>query len=409
LDIYVRDRLAGTTERVSIDSAGLEANGASAHPVLSSDGRYVAFSSQATNLVAGDTNGHMDIFVRDRVAGTTERVSVNSAGLEGSDDSAEPSISADGRYVAYWSAASNLVPADSNGVPDVFVRDRQAGTTERVSIGSDGTEGDFPSNYPAISADGNFVTFESNATFLHGGPFIVGQIYVRNRPAHTTERVSNDPNGIAGDDESLSPFLSADGRYVAFVSHATNLVSGDTNGVQDIFVHDRAAAGFTSSCDPGVGGVAVCPCSNPPSGLGRGCDNSSSTGGASLSASGAAYLSMDTLVFTTSGEKPTAASILLEGNNVQPLGIPFGQGVRCVGGLLKHLYVQSAVGGSVTMPNFGAGDPAVSTRAAQLGDIIQAGQSRWFLVYYRDPMVLGGCSSLATFNATQTGQILWSL
>ena len=149
-------------------------------------------------------------------------------------------------------------------------------------------------------------------------------------------------------------------------------------------------------------------CGNPPSGPGRGCDNSSSTGGATLSASGGTYLSSDSLVLTTSGEKPSALSLVIQGTGLDGLGATFGMGVRCVQGPLKRLYVKSASGGSITAPNLGVGDPQVSVRSAALGDTILPGQSRWYLVYYRDPVVLGGCPSTSTFNATQTGQVTWS-
>jgi hypothetical protein len=117
---------------------------------------------------------------------------------------------------------------------------------------------------------------------------------------------------------------------------------------------------------------------------------------------------MDSLVFTTSGEKPTATSVLLQGRT-SPTGAVYGQGVRCVGGTLKRLFTKTAVGGSITVPNFSAGDPTVSARSAAKADVIQPGQSRWYLVYYRDPTVLGGCPASSTFNTTQTGRIDWSL
>ena len=180
-------------------------------------------------------------------------------------------------------------------------------------------------------------------------------------------------------------------------------------GESDIFIRDRFATGFTSLCDPGTGGVIACPCANAPSGTGRGCDNSSATGGAVLTAGGVAYLALDSLVFTTSGEKPTATSILLQGDAAIATGAAFGQGVRCAGGTLKRLFVKTAVGGSMSAPDFGAGDPTISGRSAALGDTLQAGQSRWYLVYYRDPTILGGCSASSSFNATQTGVIGWWL
>ncbi len=161
----------------------------------------------------------------------------------------------------------------------------------------------------------------------------------------------------------------------------------------------------TYLCDPGVGGVIACPCANPPSGSGKGCDNSSATGGASISGSGSASVSASTLVFTTAGERPTATSIVLQGTASLPGGVAFGQGVRCTGGILKRLYTKGAVGGSITAP--AGADPDVATRSASLGDPITAGQNRYYMVYYRDPIVLGGCQALATFNSTPTAQVTW--
>ncbi len=178
-------------------------------------------------------------------------------------------------------------------------------------------------------------------------------------------------------------------------------------GGQAARIDEGNATGFTSLCDAGSGGVIACPCGNPPSGAGRGCDNSSATGGAVLAATGIAYLSMDSLVFATSGEKPTALSIVMQGSSASTSGIVFGMGVRCASGTLKRLYSKTAVGGSLSAPNFGAGDASVSARSAAMGDVIQAGESRWYLVYYRDPGVLGGCPAASTFNATQTGKVLW--
>ena len=128
-----------------------------------------------------------------------------------------------------------------------------------------------------------------------------------------------------------------------------------------------------------------------------------------LSASGIAYLSSDSLVFTTSGERPTALSILMQGPTLVANGLVYGQGVRCGGGALKRLFSKSAVAGSITAPNFGGGDPTVSARSAAKGSVIQAGQSRWYFVVYRDPNVLGGCPAASTFNATRTGRVDWSL
>lgn len=159
-------------------------------------------------------------------------------------------------------------------------------------------------------------------------------------------------------------------------------------------------------CEPGVSGVVACPCGNPPAGAARGCDNSASTGGASITASGVASLAGDTLTFTTAGQRPTGTTILLQGTTAVAAGVGFGQGVRCVGGSLKRLYVKSASGGSITAP--GAGDPTVSARAATLGDVITAGVHRYYAAYYRDPIVLGGCNAFFTFNITDAGDVLWN-
>ena len=420
LDVFVRDRLLGHTDRVSVDSTEAQANQDSYLPSISADGRYVAFESAATNLASGDTNGRYDVFVRDRQLGTTERVSIGSAGEQGNSDSLNASISADGRFVAFSSYADNLVPGDTNGASDVFVHDRQTAQTERVSVGSGGAEGNGNtgsySDYwhgSSISADGRYVAFESEASNLvPGDTNASADVFVRDRQSGTTERVSISSAGGQGNYASgdFGVSISADGRYVAFESIATNLVPQDTNVSPDIFVRDRLGnPNFISLCDPGASGVISCPCSNPPSGSGRGCDNSSSTGGATLTAAGGTYLSSDSLVFETSGEKPNALSILMQGNGAVPGGVVYGQGVRCLGGtIIRRLFITHAISGAITAPDFGAGDPTVSARSAAKGDVIQAGQSRWYLVYYRDPIVLGGCPAGSTFNATQTGQITWS-
>ena len=239
-DIFVRDRQTGATERVSVDSAGNQADGGSDAPAISGDGRFVAFVSDASNLVSGDTNGQSDVFVHDRQTGVTERVSVDSAGNQANGGSAAPAISADGRFVAFVSDASNLVPGDTNGQGDVFVHDWQTGATERVSVDSAGGQADGGSGKPAISADGRFVAFASAATNLvDGDANSKSDVFVHDRQTGATERVSVDGHGNEGDGSSTWPAISADGRFVAFESMATNLVSRDFNRDQDIFVHDR--------------------------------------------------------------------------------------------------------------------------------------------------------------------------
>jgi Tol biopolymer transport system component len=410
LDIFVRDRQNGTTEMVNLSSLGAQGNGTNRRPHISADGRFVVFESTANNLVYPDSNGVYDIFVRDLQFGLLERISLASNGMPGEDWSEEPAISADGRFVAFTSKASNLVPGDTNTGTDIFVRDRENQTTECASRNFMGGPANGWSQSPSISADGRCVSFASTSSDLAPGDMNWdSDVFLRDRASGALERVSMDTGGTPANSESIVSWLSADARFVAFFSLATNLVAGDTNAASDVFLRDRRASGFSSLCAPGLAGVLPCPCSNPPAGPGRGCDNSALTGGAVLSAEGLAYLAQDSLVFTASDERPTATSILVQGSAELSSGAVFGQGVRCAGGTLRRLYVKVASGGVIHAPDFAAGDAAVSLRSAALGDTIQAGESRFYFVYYRDPNVLGGCPSASTFNATQTGRVDWWL
>lgn len=239
-DVFVHDRLTGQTSRVSINSLAEEANNRSLSPAISLDGRFVAFVSYASNLVAGDTNGARDVFVHDRLTGETKRVSVTSTGIQADNWSQEPSISADGRYVAFISYAANLVEGDSNGRHDVFVHDRQNGITSRVSVTSTAEQGNNLSLGPSISADGRYIAFFSYASNLVTGDTNGGRdVFVHDRQTGETKRVSISSTGSQGNAESYGPFISADGRYVTFASLADNLVAGDTNGHPDVFVYDR--------------------------------------------------------------------------------------------------------------------------------------------------------------------------
>lgn len=241
-DVFVRDRLSGGIERVSVPVDGAQGNADSVTPTLSADGRFVAFGSYATNLVADDTNGVPDIFVKDRERGAVERISVTADGTQANADSFwNPIISADGRYVAFWSAADNLVPDDTNGATDIFIHDRQTGAVERISLAADGSQGNGASYGPALSADGQLVAFWSEATTLvpedSNG---VADIFVKDRRSGAIERISAASNYAQGDGLSYSPTLSADGRLVAFWSEASNLAPDDANGKSDVFVVDRA-------------------------------------------------------------------------------------------------------------------------------------------------------------------------
>ncbi len=279
-DVFVHDQQTGTTTRVSLGPGGVQANADSGFPTISADGRWVAFESYASNLVAGDTNGRMDIFVHDRQTATTTRASVGSGDVQGNGESRFATISGDGRWVAFMSNSSNLVAADADEF-DVFVHDRQTGTTTRLSVGPTRDAG-----FPVISADGRWVAFTTSwggQAFVHDqqtgtttlasigpggapstgaasaissdGRWVVltseasnlvagdtngaGDVFVRDRQMETTTRVSVASGGIQANGSSFAGSISADGRWIVFPSIASNLVAGDTNGMWDVFAHDR--------------------------------------------------------------------------------------------------------------------------------------------------------------------------
>ncbi len=231
------------------DSSGAQANAGSVRGQLSADGRYVVFVSGATNLIPNDTNNMEDVFIKDRQTGATTRVSVASqSGEQANNGSGSAVISGDGRYVAFYSAATNLVSGDTNGVGDIFVHDRQTGLTTRVSVNSSGHEanGENSDSYMAISGDGRYVAFSSEATNLVSGDTNnAGDIFVHDRQTSQTRRVSVASNGAEANGGSGAVDISDDGRYVAFSSGGTNLVAGDTNGKADIFVYDLQTGGIT--------------------------------------------------------------------------------------------------------------------------------------------------------------------
>jgi Tol biopolymer transport system component len=249
-DVFVYDRNEGRTNRVSIRSDLREANGSSYDASISGNGRFVAFTSLASNLaVKGDNNGDSDIFVHDRTTVKTNRVSISSKLKEGNSSSYSSSISGDGRMVAFVSYANNLVPRDTNRAPDVFVYNRATRKTIRVSIASDGTQANAESSSPMISADGAYVAFQSPASNLVADDDnAVTDIFVHDLSSGQTSRVSRGMAGSETDGDSFIPAISADGRYVAFQSIAQNLVPGDTNGAPnrweglDVFRYDRQTA-----------------------------------------------------------------------------------------------------------------------------------------------------------------------
>jgi Tol biopolymer transport system component len=253
-EIFLSARQAGTRLLVSkVSCAGKicpASNGSSLNPQVSAGGRFVVFTSSASNLVTGDRNGNDDVFVRDLRAGTTERVSVGVLGAQANSNCDQGSISADGRYVAFASAANNLVLKDFNNGPDVFVRDRQLGITTLGSMRCVGGRfckgGNFASVGPAISADGRLIAFSSVASNLvPGGTNGLFNQFVFDRTTLQNTRVSVGLLGVQSNGPSYYGVISSDDRYVAFTSEASNLVLSDTNSVADVFVYDRLTNGTT--------------------------------------------------------------------------------------------------------------------------------------------------------------------
>ncbi len=245
-DVFVHDLKTKETSLISVSSDGTQHVGDGEYywwgglPSLSGDGRYVAFWSNASNLVDGDTNQIGDIFVHDRKAKTTVRISVSSKGAQANKASSKLKLSDNGRYVAFQSEADNLVKGDTNDREDIFVHDRETKETTRVSVATDGTQANNGSWSPVISADGRYVAFWSAAsTLVANDTNVTDDIFVHDRVTHETKRVSVASDGSQGDKSSTRPSISADGRYIGFDSASTNLAANDDNGDVDVFVHDQ--------------------------------------------------------------------------------------------------------------------------------------------------------------------------
>ena len=243
-DVFVTDVATGQTRLVSVSLTGFAGSGASGTALaISADGRFVAFDSWASDLVVDDDNEQVDIFVRDLQTGAIERVSVDSSGAEANGPSFGVSMSADGRFVAFSSRADNLIAADGNGVEDVFLHDRSTGVTQRISETPQGIGGNGVSYDPVLSATGRHVAYVTRAVNLVSqplGPY--HYVFVHDTQSAVTWHASVNTAGDFAHGNCSRPSITADGRFVAFASAAYNLVDSDTNGVSDVFVHDRLTA-----------------------------------------------------------------------------------------------------------------------------------------------------------------------
>ncbi|MED7950956.1 TolB family protein [Streptomyces sp. BE303] len=273
-DVFVRDLLTGRTERVSVADDGAQATGTSSGAAISADGRYVAFASDAPDLVPGDTNGTFDVYVRDRVAGHTERITAGDPSRPQTGGTDTPVISWDGRYVAFASGRSDLVPGDTNRVADIFVHDRRTGTARRANVADDGTQAGSPARHPALSADGTRITFISRDSLApapedgpeedlaedpaDGGGAQIAKprtypLYVHDLRTGRTRPASIGPDGKKYG--ALDGGLSPDGRYALFSSY-TSMVTGYTHPqifVRDLLTETTALVSTAHDGAPGAG------------------------------------------------------------------------------------------------------------------------------------------------------------
>lgn len=267
--------IPGVIERISVTSAGAQVTGGdSDEGSISGDGRFVTFASEATDVITGDANGVSDVFLRDTCRGATSctpsttRVSVSTGGAEANGPSDNPVISADGRFIAFESDATNLVADDTNSVTDVFLRDTCFGatsctpTTERVSLSDTNDEGNGPSREPAISGSGRVIVFESDATNLAGADtngerdvFVRDTCFGATSCTPTTLRASVSTADVEGNAISEEVSINFDGRFVSFQSLADNLIGSDTNFTSDVFLRDTCIG--ATSCSPSTTRISV--------------------------------------------------------------------------------------------------------------------------------------------------------
>jgi hypothetical protein len=244
--VYIYSTGSGDRELISCSTNGTPGNLSSGLPFVSESGRYVAFVSAATNLVAGDSNGSVDVFIRDRQLGTTERVSLGVAGVQANGESIRPSISADARFVAFESSATNLVAGDTNAASDIFIRDRVAGTTQRVSVSTGGAQRH--GFFPRMSADGNRVAFISQASNLAiGDSPAQADVFLHLVQEGTTIRVTSAADGGEINNATLGFDMDRSGHRFAVNTYADNLLENMPGG-------------------PGLYALQVDEASNPPKG-----------------------------------------------------------------------------------------------------------------------------------------------
>lgn len=389
-------------EAVSIAPGGAAADGACSAPAVSESGSYIVFVSAATNLVAGTPTHVKRIYVRDRSAGTTRCLSVRPGGAPTTGDSSAPSISRDGRWIAFLSADSQLVPGDTNGTVDAFVCDRVSGAITRVSVAAGGAEGHGDSLATSISGDGRWIAFVSRANDLSPSDFDAGaDAFLADRIAGDSILLTLTSGGtsLAGDAATVAS--SADGHAVAFDTTAS-LDPADGDSLLDVYLRERGFASATTVC-AGDGTGALCPCFNYGD-PGHGCENYALTGGVLLEGAGTPSVTHDTLQFTTSGCPNNVSAVLLQSNGVfnGGTGFGFGDGVRCVVGSVVRCGRRTAPpSGSISFGYGLPGDPAISV----IGFVPSAGARRYYQVAYR---IQGSLCFQTKVNWSNAVQVDWA-
>lgn len=362
-DIFVRDFATGTTELVNVSSAGVQGNMSADDFDLSFDGRYVVFRGGADNLVANDTNDRNDIFLRDRLLGQTIRLSVDNNGKEANDNCYHPSISADGRFVAFGSSADNLVQDDTNGWEDVFVFDCQTSVLERVSLNDAGIQGNDGSGSPSISDDGRRVCFRTKSTNLVlGDSDIRVNVFVRDRWAGTTRKVDRSPAGAHADNFSSSAEISGDGSSITYSSLASNILPSAANAWTDVFVVRHEELSPASYCTSTTNS--------------QGCTPSMSWTGAPSASAGSGF------VLSASQLLPSRPALFVYGV-AGPAALPLGGGTQCVKAPLFRTPMQMSAnagvcGGAISL-DFNA---FIATGSHPL---LVPGRSVWSQCWSRDP------------------------
>jgi Tol biopolymer transport system component len=403
--VFRRDVTGGVTTLVSVSTSGGPAGGFSWNGAISADGRYVAFVSSGNNVVANDTNLYTDCFWRDMLTGQTRRVSVSSSGVQGNGSTyTNCAMSRDGRWVALCSNAGNLAPGEFAAGYDIFLHDTQTASTYRISLTSSNFAADGNSYDPAVSDDGRYVAFQSFSTNLD--PLDTDQqsdIFVRDRQLGTTRLVSRNDSAGANSD-SFSPQISSDGALVAFHSASSDLVPQDTNLKVDTFVRDLGTDNHTMFC---AGLAGTCPCGNAGR-SGAGCENSALTGGALLRATGRASVSADQVTLFATGLPPASSAVFFQGTARENSGngTLFGDGLRCAGGTAVRMSQYGVVAGVATtgygvQPGSGGSGVPIHVQ----GLVPSSGGTRTYQVWYRNAAVF--CSA-STFNLSNGVEIVWT-